>query len=116
MEHSEEEVEKAFRVRLSVNATQNINEITGYIAFVKQSPLNAIKVGDAIYRVIERIARQPFAFKECEELATKTKIYRGAVCLSWLVIYKVVSDQILILGIIHSARKPSVLKSLRKIR
>jgi len=35
------------QIRVSVNALKNINEITGYIAFVNQEPLNAIKAGDA---------------------------------------------------------------------
>jgi hypothetical protein len=34
---------KKYQVRVSLNALQNIDEITGYIAFIKQEPLNAIK-------------------------------------------------------------------------
>jgi len=71
-------------------------------------------VGDAIFKVIDRIAVNPFAFKECEELATKTKIYRKATCLSWLIIYKIAAPEIIILGIIHSSRKPANLKALKK--
>ena len=31
---------------------QSIDEITGYIAFINQQPLNAIKVGDALFAAI----------------------------------------------------------------
>ena len=62
---------KNYQVKVSVNALQNIEEITGYIAFVNQQPLNAIKVGDALFEVIDRIAANPLAFRECEELPTK---------------------------------------------
>ena len=43
---------------------------------------NAIKIGDTIFNTIDRIAENPFAFKECEELPTKNKIYRKAICKS----------------------------------
>ncbi|MDB5211973.1 MAG: hypothetical protein JWQ30_2800 [Sediminibacterium sp.] len=103
------------QVRISVSALQNINEVTGYIAFVSQSPANAIKVGDALFATIDRIERNPLAFKECEELSTKSKMYRRAICYSWVIIYKITDAEIIILGVIHGARRPSVIKKLRKI-
>lgn len=60
---------KAYEVRISTNAIQNIDEISGYFAVVNQQPLNAVKVGDFLYKVIDRIARNPFAFRECQEIA-----------------------------------------------
>jgi plasmid stabilization system protein ParE len=107
---------KNYQVRVSVNAIQNIEEITGYIAFVNQQPLNAVKVGDALFATIDRISRNPLAFKECEELPTKAKMYRRATCFSWLIIYRIMAKQIVILGVIHSSRRPSRIKSLRKIK
>lgn len=103
------------KVRVSNIALQNINEITGYIAFVNQQPLNSTKVGDAFFRLFDRIEQNPFAFKECIELRTKTKMYRQAVCYSWLVIYKITTPEIIILGIIHGSRKPSRIRPLRKV-
>lgn len=105
-----------FQVRLSQNAVLNIDEITGYIAFINHQPSNAIKVGDAIFATIDKIAANPFSYRECEELPTKTKMYRRAVCLSWSVIYKITETEIIILGIIHHSRKPAVFKSLRKVK
>ena len=52
-----------YKVRVSLNALRNIDEITGYISFISQQPLNAIKVGDAIFTTIARIEQHPFAFK-----------------------------------------------------
>lgn len=48
MGRKEKAAPKAYQVRISTNALQNIDEITGYIAFINHQPLNAIKVGDAI--------------------------------------------------------------------
>jgi plasmid stabilization system protein ParE len=101
--------EQKYQVKVSDNALRNITFING-------EPYNAIKVGDAIFATIARIEQHPFAFRECDELKTKRKIYRRAICLSWLVIYRVVQTDILVLGVMHASRKPSATKILREIR
>jgi len=78
--------------------------------------LTAAKVGDSVFKTIDRIANNPFAFRECEEIRTKTKMYRRAVCLSWFIIYRVKTNEITILGIIHQSRRPSGRGKLRKIK
>ncbi|MES2849476.1 MAG: type II toxin-antitoxin system RelE/ParE family toxin [Bacteroidota bacterium] len=107
---------KAYPVTITLNALQNIDEITGYIAFIKQQPHNAIKVGDDLFATIDKIAVTPFAYKECEELPTKTKIYRRAVCHSWYIIYRIKPDEIVILGIIHQSRRSSKIKKLQRVK
>jgi hypothetical protein len=52
------------------SVSQNIDEITGYIAFINHQTMNAIKVGDALFKSFNKIASYPFAFKECEELSS----------------------------------------------
>jgi plasmid stabilization system protein ParE len=95
MGHQGKTSPKNYEVRVSVNALQNIEEISGYIAFVKQQPLNAVKVGEALFATIDHISVNPFAFWECEELPTKGKIYRRATCLSWLIVYRIREDRCL---------------------
>jgi plasmid stabilization system protein ParE len=109
-------IAEAYEVRISDNALKNIDEITGYITFINKEPLNAVKVGDAIFRTIDRIGASPLAFRECSELQTKSKMYRRAVCLSWQIIYKVVGREVVVLGVIHGSRKPSGVRVLRRIR
>ena len=104
---------KAYQVKLSVNAIKNIDEITAYIAFINHQPINAIKIVERIFELIDSISKNPFAFRECEEIPTKTKMYRKAICLKWYIIYKVTNTSITILGIIHSSRKPSIIKTLK---
>jgi plasmid stabilization system protein ParE len=77
-----EKAAEPYQVRITDNAFQNIDDITGYIAYINHQPLNAIRVGDAIFDTIDKIALNPFAFRECEEIPTKNKIYRKAVCKS----------------------------------
>lgn len=88
----------ARKIRILDEAYKDIENIADYIADDNQQPLNAIKVGETIFTSIERIENNPFAYKECEQLTTKTKIYRQASCLSWIIIYKIMATEIVILG------------------
>jgi plasmid stabilization system protein ParE len=83
---TEEEAPKTYSLRVTEHALQNINDITGYIAYIRHEPLNAIHIGDEILKTIDRIEKNPLAFRECEEIPTVNKIYRKAVCLSWLIV------------------------------
>jgi len=116
MGSTKEKTPKTYSIRVTENALQNIDEITGYIAFIKHQPLNAIRVGDKIFETIDRIEQNPLAFRECEEIQTKTKIYRKAVCMSWLVIYKIKDSEVVVLGIIHGSRRVSKIRSLKKAK
>ena len=116
MGSTKEKAPKTYSIRVTENALQNIDDITGYIAYIKHQPLNAIRVGDRIFETIDRIEQNPLAFRECEEIPTKTKIYRKAVCMSWLIIYKIKDSEVVILGIIHGSRRVSKIRSLRKVK
>ncbi len=82
----------------------------------KHQPLNAIRVGDKIFETIDRIEQNPLAFRECEEIPSKTKIYRKAVCMSWTIIYKIKASEIVVLGVIHGSRKASKVRKLRIVK
>ena len=116
MGNTKEKAPKTYSLRVTENALQNIDEITGYIAYIKHQPLNAIRVGDKIFETIDRIEQNPRAFRECEEIPTKTKIYRKAVCMSWNIIYKVKASEIVVLGIIHGSRRSSRVIRLGKVK
>ena len=116
MVKSEEEDPKTYSLRVTEHALQNIDNITGYIAYIRHEPLNAIRVGDEIIKTIDHIEKNPLAFRECEEISTNNKIYRKAVCLSWLIIYKINPAEIVILGIIHGHRRPSRIRRMRKVK
>jgi plasmid stabilization system protein ParE len=116
MGSTKEKTPKTYSLRVTENALQNIADITGYIAYIKHQPLNAIRVGDKIFETIDRIEQNPLAFRECEEIPTKTKIYRKAVCMSWLIIYKIKASEIVVLGVIHGSRKASKVRKLRKVK
>jgi plasmid stabilization system protein ParE len=116
MGNQEEKTSKSYSVRITENAIQNIDDITGYIAYINHQPINAIRVGNAIFETIDRIGANPFAFRECEEIPTQNKIYRKAVCQSWLIIYRIKNNEIIIIGIIYGSRRASKIRGLKKIK
>ncbi len=116
MDKQTQSVAETYKVRLSENALQNIDEITNYIATVNDQPMNAIRVGDSLYESFDRIKERPLAYRECLLIPTKSKMYRQKTCFKWNIIYRVSGAEIVILGIIHSARKPSKVKALRRIK
>jgi hypothetical protein len=58
----------------------------------------------------------PSIFPECHEIPTTNKIYRKAICLAWLIIFKIKPLEIVILGIIHQHRRPSRIKRIRTVK
>ena len=116
MGKKEIETPKSFRLSISLPALNDFDEITDFIAYVNRQPLNARKVGDAIFDTIDKIRKSPFTYKECKAIPTKTKMYRQAVCMSWLIIYKIMKNEIRVLGVIHGARRPAIIKKLRKTK
>jgi plasmid stabilization system protein ParE len=116
MGKKEKPASEARKIRVHEQAYNDIDQLTDFIAIASQQPLNAVKVADAIFQKLDNIAKNPFAYRECEALPTKGKIYRQASCLSWLIIYKITDAEIIILGIIHTSRRPSRIKRLRSAK
>jgi plasmid stabilization system protein ParE len=101
-------------LRISSEALLDIQATIRHIAYFNGQPINASKVFIEIHKTIHRIARNPYAFRECEELPTITKIYRRANCLSWTIVYRILKSEILVLGVVHRAGKASRIRALRK--
>ena len=68
MGNTKEKTPKTYSLKVTDNALQNLNDITGYIAYIKHQALNAISIGDKILITINRIEKNPFSFRECEEI------------------------------------------------
>lgn len=116
MEGKKRKTKNSYTLRITENAYQNIDDIAEYLAYIQHQPLNAIKVIDAIFLMFEKIAFNPYQFKECQELKTSTKIYRMVACKNWLIIYKIKSTAVIILGIIYGKRHPKKIKGLKKVK
>ena len=105
---------KPYTLTIKANYYLNLEQIVNYIAFEKKQPLNAIKVGEGINKIMIKIIDNPLIYAECENIPTKTKIYREAGYKTWLVIFKVKSYQVTILGVISSKQKPTRFKKMTR--
>jgi plasmid stabilization system protein ParE len=105
---------ETYSLTIKANYFQNIEQIVDYIAFEQKQPLNAIKVGEGIHQTMLKIRNNPLIYAECENIPTKTKIYREARYKTWLIIFKVKSTELIILGVLNSKQKPSLFKKLTR--
>lgn len=113
MGREEAQDSKQYTLEISEKYFQNLEEIVNYIAFEKLQPLNAIKIGNGINKAMNNIINDPLIYSECENLPNKTKIYREATYKTWLIVFKVVSHNITILGVLSRKRKTSSFKKLK---
>lgn len=65
---------------------------------------------------VESILPFYLSHPECRFIPTKNKIYRNIVWGNFLLVYKILKNEILVLGIFHSKQHPKKLKSYRKIK
>ena len=89
MGRKKDENPKQYTLVVSENYYLNLEEIVDYIAFEKHQPLNAIRIGNGINKTMNKIIHNPLIYSECENIPTKTKIYREATYKTWLIIFKV---------------------------
>ncbi|MBS7255051.1 type II toxin-antitoxin system RelE/ParE family toxin [Flavobacterium branchiicola] len=113
MGRKETQDSKQYTLDITQNYFQNLEEIVDYIAFEKLQPLNAIKIGNGINKTLNRIINDPLIYSECENLPTKTKIYREVNYKTWLIVFKVKRYHITILGVLSGKRKKSSFKRLK---
>jgi plasmid stabilization system protein ParE len=104
---------KPYTLIISQKYYDDLEQIVDYIEFVKLQPFNAIKVGNGIQDTMNKIILNPTIYAECENIPTKSKIYREAGYKSWLIVFKLKGDAVTILGVLSGKRKPS---SFRKIK
>ena len=103
---------KSYTLIIKKTFYNNLDQIVNYIAFVQKEPLNAVKVGDGIINTMNKIIENPMIYSECENIPTKTKIYREARYKTWLIVFKVKTNQVTILGVLSSKQKPTAFKKL----
>ena len=55
MDKTKEVAPKTYSLRITEHAIQNLDNITGYIAYIRHEPLNAIRIGDELLKTVDRI-------------------------------------------------------------
>lgn len=71
---------------------------------------------EEIYNRIYQLTTDFFLHPICRFIPTKTGMYRNLIHSKYLVLYRVTAERVEVLNIIHSSRKPSRIKTMRKIK
>ncbi len=106
---------KIREVVVSDNALQSLEQIYDY--GVETFAFNAATLYiEELYNRIYQLSTEYLMHPECRFLRTKGKIYRNLIHGNYLVIYRITTERIEVLNVIHGSRSVSTIKSSRKIR
>ena len=112
MEIEKSKHSESYKLIIKESFFKSLEKIVDYIAIIQKQPLNAIKIGDGINETMLKIIENPLIYSECENIPTKTKIYREAGYKTWLIIFKVKANEVIILGVLSSKQKQSSFKKI----
>ena len=82
-------------------------EMFGYV--------QAYKYFNIIVHYVERLSSDYTYHPECRHLATKSRMYRNVILDAHLILYRITSERIEVLDIVHSASSIRKIQSTRKI-
>ena len=100
---------------ITEHALQIVNAEFSYLKeFASERIAHQFK--DGFVRQVDLILPFYLGHPECRFLPTKKKIYRNIAWGSFLIVYKILKDEILVLGVFHSKQNPAKLKSYRRIK
>ncbi len=105
---------KTYTLVITQNYYNNLTQIVDYIALVNKQPANALKIGNGINLTLNKIKLNPLCYSECENLPTKKGIYRKALFKTWLIIFKIKSMEVIVLGVLSAKRSSTAFKNTTK--
>ena len=78
--------------------------------------IQAERYDQKIAKAIESLPEHYISYSECRHLATKSRKYRNIMLDAHLIIYRVTSERIEVLDIVHSKSSITKIRNVRKIR
>lgn len=103
------------RVSVTTFALLTVNAEFEYLKENASTPF-AYKFRDKFIEHVELLTSNYLHYPECRFLPTKGKIYRNVIWRDYLLIYKILKSEILVLGVFHARQNPRKLKSYRRIK
>ena len=100
---------------ITVHAIQTLHEEFEYLK-QNTSVTFAYKFRTSFIEFVDNLPGNYLLFPECRFLRTKNKIYRNIIWKDYLIVYKILKKEILVLGVFHGKQNPIKLKSYRRIR
>ena len=88
------------------------------LEYHKQNTSSAFanKLRDAFIGYVDELPQNYLQYPECRFIPTKNQQYRNIVWRDYLIIYKILKKEILVLGVFNARQHPRKLKSYRKIK
>jgi hypothetical protein len=102
-------------ITITVHALLTVhNEFTYLKEFASERIANSFK--NNFIKKVDSILPYYAGFPECRFLPTKNQIYRNIIWGKYLIVYKILKKEILVLGVFHASQNPEKLKAYRKIK
>jgi len=108
-------VRQSKNVITSINYERHLIEILDYGIEIF-GYIQARKYFNTISHLVERLEFDYNYHPECRHLATKSRMYRNIILDAHLIIFRITSECIEVLDIIHSASSIRKIQRIRKIR
>ena len=100
------------KVIIKKEFTEEVEKTAAYIA--QNSPQNARKFVTGINPTLDKIANNPLLYSKELIFDSKRGVYRYCLYMkSWKIVFKVLDNLLVFLGIIHTARHPKEILKLR---
>ncbi len=103
-------MKKYYQVVIPPIAKKSLREIVNHIK--KKSPVAAIKVRKELIRLAKSLCELPERFSKEENLLDKPGNYRSVTYWHYKIIYKVLTNEVVILGFMHTSRDPELVKKM----
>ena len=91
-------------------AKESLRAIIDYIK--KDSPTAAVKVRKKLIDITKSLNELPERFSKEEYLSGKPGNYRSVTQWHYKIVYKVLSDEVVILRFIHTSQDPELIKKI----
>ena len=103
-------MKKYYRVVIPPTAKDSLRNIIEYIK--KDSPTAAVKVCKKLIESAKSLRELPERFSREEYLSDKPGNYRSVTQWHYKIVYKVLSDEVVILQFIHTSRDPELIRKI----
>lgn len=100
---------------ITANAIQTVKDEFEYLK-ENVSIDFALKFRDEFSKKVENILPFYLSYPECRFLITKNNIYRNVIWDNYLIIFKILEKEILVLGIFHTKKNPKKIKTFRRVK
>lgn len=103
-------MKKFYRVVIPPTAKESLRDIITYIK--KDSPVAAVRVRKELIQLAKSLSELPERFSKEEYLLDKSGSYHSVARWHYKIVYKILTDEVVILRFIHTSRDPDLIRNI----